>query len=86
MDPGRECRKPFIEHLEEPERAVSELARVTAEGGIIIVVYPVDWAMYMARMICGRFREASFDPGHLRQWNRWALKTLLKSCNCSSHL
>ena len=68
-----------IEHLEQPEKAIAELARVTRPGGRIIVVYPVDWAMHLARMLCLKFVEARFDPGHLRQWNVSAIKRLMRN-------
>ena len=69
-----------LEHLDHPEKAVSELARVTRPGGRILILYPVDWAMFLARAICLRFREARFDPGHVRQWNVRALGHLLWQC------
>lgn len=46
-----------------------ELARVTKTGGKVIVVFPVDWTMWLARVACLRWKEAKFDPLHLRQWN-----------------
>jgi SAM-dependent methyltransferase len=57
-----------IEHLDQPEHALAELSRVTRPGGHVLVLYPVDWAMFMARVACLRFKEAAFDPGHVRQW------------------
>jgi len=90
---GSVCELPFedatfdtcllievIEHLDTPEKAVAELARVTRPGGRVLVLYPVDWAMFMARVACLRFREASFDPGHVRQWSARALKRLMREC------
>ncbi len=66
-----------IEHLESPEAAVEELCRVTKPGGRLIIVFPVDWAWWLARVICLRWKEARFDPGHLRQWNFHELTRLL---------
>ena len=69
-----------IEHLEHPDKAIGELARVTKKNGHLVIVFPVDWAMYTARLICLRFKEATFDPGHLRQWKTSDLGTVLQSC------
>lgn len=69
-----------IEHLEEPEKALAELARVLRPGGRIIIVYPVDWAMWLARIICFKFNEARFDPAHLRQWTAATLAAILPQC------
>ncbi|MDD4872639.1 MAG: class I SAM-dependent methyltransferase [Kiritimatiellae bacterium] len=68
-----------IEHLEYPEKALNEISRVTKQNGKIIIVFPIDWAMFAARIICLRFQEATFDPGHLRQWNNRYLVMMLKT-------
>ena len=67
-----------IEHLHQPEKALSDLARVTKPGGRVIVVYPVDWAMRLARIICLKFKEAAFDPGHVRQWRAREVKPIMQ--------
>lgn len=69
-----------IEHLDTPEVALQEIARVLRPQGRVIVIYPIDWAMFLARIICLKFKEAHFDPGHVRQWSRRALTTTLKDC------
>ena len=69
-----------IEHLDHPDRAIAELARVTRRGGRVLVLYPVDWTMYLARVLCLRWREARFDPGHVRQWSARALGRPMASC------
>lgn len=67
-----------IEHLEQPEKALGELSRVLKPGGSLIVVYPVDWAWFLARMACFYWREAFFNYGHLRQWTFRSLAASLK--------
>lgn len=69
-----------IEHLDHPDKALTELARVTRPGGQVVVVYPVDWAWFVARLLCLRFKEAFFDPGHVRQWTARALARLMQQC------
>ena len=68
-----------IEHLEHPDKALGELARVTKKNGRLVIVFPIDWAMYAVRLICLRFKEAAFDPGHLRQWSIRDLAIALRS-------
>ena len=68
-----------IEHLENADRALAELVRVTRLGGRVIIVYPKDMMMYFARIACLKFREARFDPGHVNQWNARALGRLMSA-------
>lgn len=69
-----------LEHLDAPEMALTELARVTVPGGRLIIIFPVDWAMFLARVLCGRWREARFDPSHVQQWNFRQVKKLFQHC------
>jgi ubiquinone/menaquinone biosynthesis C-methylase UbiE len=69
-----------IEHLDDPQKAIKELARVMRPKGRLVIVFPKDKAMLMARIACLRFREAMFDPGHVRQWNIRDVSKLLSEC------
>lgn len=68
-----------IEHLETPKKALEELIRVLRPGGRLIVVFPYDITMLAARLLCLRWREARFDPYHLKQWSLRELRSLSRS-------
>ena len=57
-----------IEHLEHPETAIKEIHRVLVPGGRLVIVFPNDRFFKIARILTFRFREAAYDPGHVRQW------------------
>lgn len=67
-----------IEHLERPEAALSELARILKPGGKLVLVFPNDAMFKFARLATFRFKEARYDPGHLRQWTPHEAKEALK--------
>lgn len=68
-----------IEHLDRPERALSEIHRILKPGGKLIVVFPNDRIFKIARLATGRLKEAAFDPGHVRQWTPADLRLTLAS-------
>jgi SAM-dependent methyltransferase len=68
-----------IEHLDQPERALAEIHRILKTGGKLIVVFPNDRIFKWARWATGRFKEAAFDPGHVRQWTPSALRKTLSA-------
>jgi len=68
-----------IEHLDEPERALGEIARVLRPGGRIIVIFPNDRMFMLARLMMGMVREAFYDPGHVRQWTPRQMRKALRA-------
>jgi ubiquinone/menaquinone biosynthesis C-methylase UbiE len=67
-----------IEHLEDPETAIQEIYRVLAPGGRFVIVFPNDRFFKIARILTLRFREAAYDPGHVRQWTPHGMRTFLE--------
>lgn len=58
-----------IEHLEDSEIAIQEIHRVLISGGRLVIVFPNDRVFKIARILTLKFREAAYNPGHVRQWN-----------------
>jgi len=67
-----------IEHLEHPETAIQEIRRILVPGGRLVIVFPNDRVFKIARILTLRFREAAYDPGHVRQWTPHDTRDLLK--------
>jgi len=57
-----------IEHLDAPEKALTEIYRVLRPGGRLIIIFPNDRIFMLARLAIGMVREAFYDSGHVRQW------------------
>jgi SAM-dependent methyltransferase len=66
-----------VEHLKHPETAVQEIHRVLAPNGRLVIVFPNDMVFKIARILMLRFREAAYDPGHVRQWTPRDMRNLL---------
>jgi len=66
-----------IEHLEATETAIQEIHRVLVPGGRLVIVFPNDKVFKLARILTLRFREAAYDPGHVRQWTPHDMRKFL---------
>lgn len=68
-----------IEHLDNPEKALTEIFRVLRPGGRVIIIFPNDRTFLLARLAMGMVREAFYDPGHVRQWTPRQIRKTLKA-------
>jgi len=67
-----------IEHLERPGQAISEIHRVLKRHGLLLLIFPNDIVFKIARIVTLKFREAFYNPGHIKQWTPRLMKKLLK--------
>jgi len=67
-----------VEHLNQYNAALTEIYRVLKKGGRLIIVFPNDFMFKLARILCFKFKEAFYDPGHVRQWAPRMMKKHLK--------
>ena len=68
-----------IEHLSFHEKVLTEIHRILRPGGALILVFPNDKNFFWSRLLCLKWKEAYYDPGHVKQWNPKEMKTLLES-------
>jgi ubiquinone/menaquinone biosynthesis C-methylase UbiE len=69
-----------IEHLAEPQKAIVELYRVLKPNGLLVIGFPNDRFFLFARLLLLKFREARYDPGHLKLWSPREMQTVLENC------
>jgi ubiquinone/menaquinone biosynthesis C-methylase UbiE len=68
-----------IEHLHEPDKAIEEIYRVLSPGGRTVIVFPNDRVFKIARILTGKWKEAGYDAGHVRQCDPADLCGMLSS-------
>lgn len=68
-----------IEHLDRPEKAIMEIKRILQVHGRAIIIFPNDFIFKITRILTGKFREAFYDSGHVRQWIPKDIAQLLKN-------
>ena len=67
-----------IEHLADYKKALKEIYRVLKPNGSFILIFPNDRIFKMARILTLKFKEAFYDPGHIKQWTPKSIKEILK--------
>ena len=66
-----------MEHLAKPELAISEINRILRPAGKLIMVIPNDRMFKITRLATCKFKEAFYDPGHLKQWTPGDIKIFM---------
>lgn len=67
-----------IEHLNNYQKALSEIYRVLKPGGSLIIIFPNDMIFKIARILTFKFKEAFCNPGHVKQWTPKIVKSALE--------
>ena len=67
-----------IEHLSDYRKALREIYRVLKPNGSLILIFPNDRIFKIVRILTFKFKEAFYDPGHVRQWTPKIIKQALK--------
>lgn len=67
-----------IEHITEYKQALKEIWRILKPEGILVIVFPNDVFFKFARILTLKFREAFYDPGHVKKWNPDEMENFLR--------
>lgn len=57
-----------IEHLDHPDKAISEIKRILKKNAFFIILFPHDIIFKYSRIITFKLKEAFYDSGHVKQW------------------
>lgn len=68
-----------IEHLSQPESALSEIYRTLRYNGLLFIIFPNDFIYKIARLLTLKLKEAFYDVGHLKQWTPNLMKETLQN-------
>jgi 2-polyprenyl-3-methyl-5-hydroxy-6-metoxy-1,4-benzoquinol methylase len=67
-----------IEHLDDPQGAISEIFRILKPNGVLIIGFPNDRFFLLSRLLLLKLKEARYDPGHVKQWTPREMKCALE--------
>lgn len=68
-----------IEHIPDYQTVLNELYRIVKPGGTCIIVFPNDLMFRSTRLAFLKFKEAFYDPGHVKQWTPSEMRSCLQN-------
>ena len=70
----------ILEHLPDPDSAMSEICRVCAQGARVVITVPYEPFFHWGNVLRGKhLRRWGWTPAHVNRWTRSQARSFLES-------